>query len=196
MDMKRKMCGLWASAFGGALALAPLMPSMGQGIVPCAHEARFGLLEVARLQTARLAVINLVPPDPVQPPDPVHPPDPTTPPDPCRVAIGFLHPDGQPFVDAAGLPIILEQELGPGESAVLELRSADAFRGSRSARMPIRATGILRHAPPPDDGAPDPCGAVVPSLEVYEPVTGRTQIFTHPQDIFDFNPQPEPPLPQ
>lgn len=191
--MKGKTYGFWAPAFVGTLALAPLMPSSGQGIIPCVHEARFGLLEVARLQTAQLNVINLQPPDPATPPAPVHPPNPTQPPDPCRIAIGFLHPDGQPFVDAAGLPIILEQELGPGESAVLELRSADAFRGSRSGRMTIRATGLFRHGPAPDDDAPDPCGAVVPSLEIYKPVTGRTQIFTHPHDIFGFNPQPEPP---
>lgn len=194
--MNGRMNRIGASAFVATLALAPLTSSMGQGIAPCTHEARFGLMEVARLQTARLSVINLQPPDPFQPPDPVHPPDPTAPPDPCRVAIGFLHPDGQPFVDASGLPIILEQDLEPGESAVLELRSSDAFRATRGSRVPIRATGLFRHQPPPDDDLPDPCGAVVPSLEIYEPVTGRTQIFTHPSEIFEFNPQPEPPIPQ
>lgn len=191
--MKRSIHRLGATALAGALGLVPATAPMGQGIVPCMHEARFGLLEVARLQTARLNVINLLPPDPFLPPDPIHPPDPIQPPDPCRVAIGFLHPGGQPCVDASGLPIILEQELRPGESVVLELRSVDAFRGSRQGRMTIRATGIFRHQPIPNDGAPDPCGAVVPSLEIYEPVTGRTQIFTHPHEIFGFNPQPEPP---
>ncbi|MGH8204059.1 MAG: hypothetical protein ACREST_05570, partial [Steroidobacteraceae bacterium] len=54
-------------------------------------------------------------------------------------------------------------------------------------------TAIPTHSPPPDDGAPDACGAVVPTLEIYEPVTGRTTVFSHPSEIFEFNPQPEPP---
>lgn len=182
----------------GVLALAPLAPLSGQGIVPCTHEARFGLVGMARLQTARLNVINLfppdpfLPPDPFFPPDPILPPDPIVPPDPCHVAIGFLHPDGEPFVTAAGGPLIIERDLRPGESMVLELSSADAFFGSRLSRVPIRAAALLTHLPTPAE-APEPCGAIVPTLELYDAVTGRTQVFTHPSEIFEFNPQPEPP---
>ncbi|MGH8203893.1 MAG: hypothetical protein ACREST_04740, partial [Steroidobacteraceae bacterium] len=63
-----------------------------------------------------------------------------------------------------------------------------------SGRMALRPTAILTHSePPPDDTAPEACGAVVPTLEIYEPVTGRTTVFSHPSEIFGFNPQPEPP---
>ncbi|MGH8203891.1 MAG: hypothetical protein ACREST_04730, partial [Steroidobacteraceae bacterium] len=70
-----------AAAVFSALTFAAIAPAFGQGIVPCAHEARFGLLSMARLQSARLSVINLVPSDPDLPPDPVAPPDPVQPPD-------------------------------------------------------------------------------------------------------------------
>ena len=174
-------------------AIAPLAQLSAQGIAPCVHEARFGQVGLARLQAARLTVVNLVPPDPVLPPDPVHPPDPVQPPDPCRIAIGFLKADNELFTDAMGAPLVLELDLQPGESASVELASADAFRGSRAARMPFRATGLFTHVPPPDDGAPEPCGAVVPALEIYDALTGRSQVVTNPLEIFGFNPQPEPP---
>jgi hypothetical protein len=56
----------------------------------------------------------------------------------------------------------------------------------------IRPTAILTHAPVAED-APEPCGAVVPTFEIYDVLTRRTQVFTHPLEIFGFNPQPEPP---
>lgn len=174
-----------------ALVMAPATPLGGQGIVPCAHEARFGLLGLARLQIVRLNVVNVFPADPTQPPDPVHPPDPVQPPDPCHVAIGFLTTSGQPFVDDAGAAIIAELDLRPGQSAFVELTSANAFRGSRDLRMPFRATGLFTHEPPPDDGTttpPDPCRAVVPSLEIYDVLTGRTQVVMSPFEVFDFAP--------
>jgi hypothetical protein len=172
---------------------APIAPIRAQGIAPCVHEARFGLIGLARLQVARLSVVNVVPPDPLQPPDPVHPPDPVTPPDPCRVAMGFLNTSSQPFVNSAGEPLIVQADLGPGQSAFVELSAADAFRDSRTLRMTFRATGLFRHEPLPDDGAPEPCGAVLPTLEIYDVLTGRSQVVVNPLEIFGFNPQPEPP---
>lgn len=172
---------------------SPSVRISAQGVVPCVHEARYGLTGLARLQVARLSMVNVLPPDPVQPPDPVHPPDPMVPPDPCHVAFGFLTTTNQPFVNAAGEPIVMEMDLRPGQSAFLELNSADAFRGSRELRVPFRATGLFSHESPPDDGAPEPCGAVLPSLEIYDSLTGRTQVVVDPLEIFGFNPQPEPP---
>jgi hypothetical protein len=156
------------------------------------HEARFGLLGLARLQVARLNVVNLLPPDPVTPPDPVHPPDPVQPPDPCHVAIAFLATGNQFFLNAAGAPIVVELDLRPGQSAFVELNATDAFRGSRESRMPFRATGLFSHLPVPED-ATEPCGAIIPSLEIYDVLTGRTQVVADPLEIFGFNPQPEPP---
>ena len=56
---------------------SPSVRISAQGVVPCVHEARYGLTGLARLQVARLSMVNVLPPDPeTQPPDPVHPPDP------------------------------------------------------------------------------------------------------------------------
>lgn len=173
------------------IAIAAFAPLSAQEIQPCVHEARFGLVGLARLQAARLNVVNVVPPDPVQPPDPVHPPDPVTPPDPCHVAIGFLQTSNQPFRDSAGAPVIVELDLRPGQSAFIELTSADAFRANRELRVPFRATGLFTHRR--TDLPPDPCLAVIPTLEVYDVLTGRSQVVTDPLEIFGFNPQPEPP---
>jgi hypothetical protein len=180
------------------LALFPAVPPAAQGIDPTPfYEARFGIVSLARLQNARLNVLNLA-----------FPPDPTVPPNPCKVSISFVKHeavsgvDPQPFHNAAGAPIMVEVLLHPGQSAAVELTSANAFRGTRDLRIPFRATGML--SPPPDDGTPppddgrtppDPCRSVVPSLEIYEALTGRTQVFTSPLEIFGFNPQPEPPIP-
>jgi hypothetical protein len=179
-----------------ALALAPAAPPAAQGIDPQPfHVARFGIASLARLQNARLNVVNAgdvsgVDPQPFAPP--------------CRVSLRFLNPgdavsgvEPQPFLDASGAPIALVVDLRPGESAFLQLTSADVFRGTRELRMPFRAAGLFTDvgAVTPDDGTPDPCAAVVPSLEVYDVLTGRSQYFTHPLEIVGFNPQPEPPVP-
>src|SRR5688572_386004 len=182
--MKKPICVIALSA------VATLAHPNAQGVVPCVHEARFGLIGLARLQVARLSVVNVLPPDPVAPPDPVHPPDPAQPPDPCHVAVGFLNTTNQPFRDSAGMPLIVELDLLPGQSAFVELSAADAFRGSRASRMTFRATGIFKHEPPPDDSAPEPCGAVLPTLEIYDVLTGRSQVVANPLEIFAFNPQP------
>jgi hypothetical protein len=174
------------------LAVASLADPSAQDIQPCTHEARFGLMGLARLQVARLNVVNVTPPDPATPLDPIHPPDPLQPPDPCHVAIGFLQTTNQPYVSAAGTPLIVELDLRPGQSAFVELNSVDAFRGSRELRAMFRATGLFTHQPP-DPAEPEACGAVLPTLEIYDAVTGRSQVVENPLEIFGFNPQPEPP---
>jgi hypothetical protein len=68
----------------------------------------------------------------------------------------------------------LELDLRPGAHAFVELNSSDALRGSRELRRAFRATGLLTHIA--TSGAPDPCSAIVPSLEVYDVVTGRTSV--------------------
>jgi hypothetical protein len=151
-------------------------PLIAQGIVPCVHEARFGLVGLARLQTARLSVVNLPPPGPFVPPQ-----------DPCHVSVGFMTRSNRPLVDSAGEPIILERDLRPGESAFIELTSGDAFRASRDLRMPFRATALFSHLPVAIEAA-DPCSAVVPTLEIYDAVSGRTQVVVDPLEIFTFNP--------
>lgn len=184
--MRKAMCLLVL------LAIGQLGHPSAQGIVPCVHEARFGLMGLARYQVAKLTVINVLPPDPVTPPDPIHPPDPAYPPEPCRVAIGFLQTNNQLFVDSAGAPIVRQLTLLPGQSAAIELSSVDAFGASRQLRATFRATGLFTHDAP-EDGKPEACGAIVPTLEIYDALTGRSQVVTNPLEIFGFNPQPEPP---
>jgi hypothetical protein len=157
--MKKKF--VWLALLTG---MAPIAAISAQDIQPCVHEARFGLVGLARLQTARLNVVHVTPSDPAQPPDPVHPPDLAFPPNPCRVAIGFLNTSNQLFVNSAGEPIVLALELRPGQSA---------------------------HRP--TDYPPEPCRDIIPSLEIYDAVTGRSQVVENPLEIFGFNPQPEPP---
>ena len=172
---------------------SPTTSIAAQGIQPCVHEARFGLIALARLQVARLSVVNVTPPDPAQPPDPVHPPDPSYPPEPCHVAIAFLTTDNQPFVNSAGQRLIVETDLRPGQSAFVELTAADAFRDSRAQRIPFRATGLFTHLPIPHSGAPEACEAVLPTLEIYDVLTGRSQVVVNPLEIFEFEPLPVPP---
>jgi hypothetical protein len=176
---------LWA-----AIAIGTVAAVGGQGLLPCVHEARFGVTGLARLQTARLNVVNVQPPDPAAPPDPVHPPDPIYPPEPCRVAIGFLNTSNQLFVNGAGQPIVLALELRPGQSAFVELNSVDAFRGSLQLRVPFRASGLFTHRLP--QFPPDPCRDIIASLEVYDAVIGRSQVIANPAEIFAFDWQPEP----
>ena len=96
-------------------------------------------------------------------------------------------------MNSAGSRLIVEGDLAPGESAFVELNAADAFRDSRALRMMFRATGLFKHFPAPGDSAPEPCGAVLPTLEIYDVLTGRSQVVVNPLEIFGFNPQPEPP---
>jgi hypothetical protein len=96
-------------------------------------------------------------------------------------------------VNSAGEPIVLALDLRPGQSAFVELSSVDAFRGSRELRVPFRATGLFTHRP--TDYPPQPCRDIIPSLEIYDAVTGRSQVVENPLEIFGFNPQPEPPTP-
>lgn len=181
------------------LSIAPVTELDAQGIAPCTHEARFGLVGLAKLQLARLNVVNVLPPDPTLPPDPVHPPDPEFPPGPCHVGMGFLDSADKPFLNAAGAPILVELDLEPGQSSFIELNWLDAFRNRPGSRVPFRATALLTHLeqPPPDDGSelpPDACSALVPTLELVETLTSRSQVVMDPLEIFGFNPQPEPPI--
>jgi len=124
---------------------------------------QFGLIGMARAQTARLNVINLPPPDPEYPPNP------------CVVTLEFLNEQGEVFRDRAGNLVATRAELPPGESVFLELRAADALAGSTALRRPFRVqverrSGVVEYPP-------NPCDGIVPTLEVYDNFTGRTMVF-------------------
>lgn len=150
-----------------ALLLAALLaapPAWAQGIEP--EPFRLGLVGLARLQAARLNLVN-------------HPPDPGQPPpgDICPVAVGFVNAAGNPFLSAAGAPIAAQFNLAPGASASLDLPAADAFRGVTGLRVAVRGTLVTA---PPDDQAPDPCARVVPTFEIFDQLSGRTTLALYP----------------
>lgn len=122
----------------------------------------FGMVGLARLQSALLMVINLAP-APVD----------TLPPSPCRVSLAFLDEGGQVF--SAGRTLVQRQiDLMPGEFANLALPAALAFVGSQDLRRAFRATVGANPGPP--DTPPNPCDGLVNTLELVDTLTGRTQL--------------------
>ena len=124
------------------------------------QEIPFGMVGLARLQTARLSVVAVGggSPDPNGLPS-------------CPVALGFVNSMGQPFLDASGMPIAAEGTLAPGQAGALDLRAADAFRGLTSLRVAFRPVmRVLATAPP------NPCQPPVATLEVFDSLTGRTNL--------------------
>jgi hypothetical protein len=128
---------------------------------PNANLAAFGLLGLARLQNARVSVVNLTPPDPDLPPSP------------CDVALAFVDDAGVTFRDGSGNPIALEASLEFGESAALELPSSIAFLGRSGLRRAFRASVEDAAAP---RLPPSPCAGVVATVEIYESLTRRTTV--------------------
>jgi hypothetical protein len=146
--------------------------SLAQGIQPTPFSP-FGMAGLARGQVARLNVVNLVPPDPIEPRD--------QPPDPCRLVLGFADSNGRPFFTPSGAPVRARVSLGPGQAAFLDLTPADAFpRDSREMRMQFR--GRVGGTPPDDNAPPNPCADMVATLEIFDISNGRTQaIYALPQ---------------
>ncbi len=161
-----------AALLGAALTAAPAV--WAQGIEP--QPFRFGQVGLARLQNARVSVV-------VHPPDACADPAGSCPPEPglvCRVALGFVDAAGNPFRNAAGLPIAAQVDLAVGASAWLDLLAADAFRGRTGLRVELRPTASVLEVPPDDGFPPDPCQGAVPTFEVFDAVTGRTQLALYP----------------
>jgi hypothetical protein len=133
---------------------------------------RFGMVGLARAQTARLMVVNIADPN-----------DPTTPRDPCRVTLGFVDTSGQPFVDQARQPIAKEVNVLAGQAALLDLRFDAVADGNDWRATPLDRTGRVefRAGLQFPAGLPsDPCRDVVPTLEVFDNLTGRTMVLYAP----------------
>jgi hypothetical protein len=165
---------------GTALLVTALAPgAWAQGPVPeDGREARFGTIGLARLQTARLSVLNHDPRG-TQPPDPYRPA--------CRVRLGFVDSDGMAFLNPAGSAIADEVAVGIGGLTWLDLTSADAFRNRLDNRVQIRPTvefaptpndGSDPLTPTPNDGSPDPCAFAMPVLEIVDSTIARTALAT------------------
>jgi hypothetical protein len=120
---------------------------------------RFGLTGLARGQTASLNVVL---------PDSAHPPG------PCVLTLRFLDARNEPFVARSGDPVRHDVALLPGEAAVLELTAASAFAGTSALRRLFRASVEAAADVPPD--LPSPCTGLIATLEIYDNLTGRTQV--------------------
>jgi hypothetical protein len=122
-----------------------------------------GMMGVARGQTARISVV------------------PVTgrtwwPPNPCAATLGFVDAMGQVITDANGIPIAAVFE---GKTIEIDLRGADAFRGSQAMRRGIRPVVSIAGAVEPDLS----CARPIVTIEVFDALTGRTQVLkiVHPE---------------
>ena len=159
-----------------------------------------GLVGIARLQTARLGVIYS---------EPTAVETPTTAPQACMANLAFQHADGTPFMDRAGHLVQRVVKLMPNGAAVLDLKSADVFVDSTDLRSTLRAdVRLLPEAclvpgtgdwpPGPCRYPPGPCRNVVVTLDVFDNLTGRTNVILGHSDFIDdpaLNAPPEPESP-
>jgi hypothetical protein len=123
---------------------------------------RLGMMGLARGQTARLNVMAMAG-------------DAQTSSSSCMAMLGFVDATGKAFTDANGMPIADKFELVPGQATELDLRGADAFRGSTAMRRDIRATLAIAGV------ANGPCARPLATVEIFDVLTGRTQVL-YPTD--------------
>lgn len=132
----------------------------------------YGMLGLARLQSAMLTVINLTAS--------------RTASTACAVTLTFLDEAGQMFVSSrTGEPLRREAELLPGQFARLTLPAVQVFADSRELRKPFRASVFYPTPGPPE--VPNPCAGLVNTLELVDTLTGRTQL------VYSAIPTPGPP---
>lgn len=137
------------------------------GGTPDPSEIPFGIVGLGRLQTGRLNVVAIGgggSPDPSDFP-------------PCTVLGGFVDERGESFRNTSGTPIMARFELDPGEAGALDLRAADAFRGSTSLRVGIRAVAQVIV---PSTG---PCQPPRATLDVFNNLTGRSTLLYAPMAV-------------
>lgn len=152
--------------------IAASWPPLVQAFNPQPEPPAFGMVGLARLQTARLSLVNLQPPDPQQWVGGVP-----------RVGarLTFLDVTGRPFLDRTGASIGLDVDLEPGASAFVDLRSMDAFRNVTGPRVQFRP--LVEFLDDPMMTTPCPCERAVATLEIFDELTGRTMVlYAQPPD--------------
>jgi hypothetical protein len=142
----------------------PVAAAAQEGFAPAAP---FGLVGLARFQTARLNVVSLTVPSPEAPPGP------------CLVVLSFVDEAGEPIVGRGGQPVASEAELLPGQSTFLELSSAVALSGTVALRRQVRAR-VFVPDPGPPDVPPGPCAQLASTLEIIDQFTARTVLVLIP----------------
>jgi hypothetical protein len=161
---------LIAIAAVGGIAILCALPAGRVSALPGCPGCRnlrftFGMVGITPGQTARLNVVNAIPPGP-----PNIPPGP-----PIRVTLMFVDSNGNPF-NIGDAPSRTTVTLLPGQSTFLDLAlSGDA--------LPVGAPGIQPGTPARlqmraliSDCEGCSRGVVVPTLEVFDNATGKTTL--------------------
>jgi hypothetical protein len=172
-----------SAGIAASLALVLAAPAILRAFNPPEPPGRFGMVGLARAQTARLSVVNIADPS-----------DPATPPDPCRVTLGFVDTSGQPFVDQTRQPITKDVNVLAGQAALLDLRFDAVADGNDWRATPLDRTGRVQFRAGlqfPASLPSNPCGDLVPTLEVFDNLTGRTTMLYAPLE----SPRPEGSVP-
>jgi hypothetical protein len=163
-----------------AFALVAVWPEIVRAFNPQPDPpGRFGMVGLARGQTARLNVVNLGSGDPPGEADP--------PGELCRVTLGFVDASGRPFMDEMGNEIMKQVALPAVQSEFLDLRLSDPPSGKRADPPGVRRVQIRAGIDPESErgGAVphlNPCGNLVATLEIFDTATGLTTLVYHPPD--------------
>ena len=162
-----------------ALAVLTCLAAVAASAGPSPHmRIDFGMLGLARGQTARLNVVFVNPSDGgrrVRDSDPE-----------WLVDLSFVGPDGATLVPA------VQRRLVPGQSSFVDLNFTDIAlpEGDRvQIRAVVRGHAVGRRV----GGIDDP--NIIPSLELVDTETGRTQLIQSPgstQFIKEVDPLPQP----
>jgi hypothetical protein len=151
-------------AFALAAALGPAALSQA------AEPLRFGMVGLARQQSAQFSAVLTQPPDPGSPG--------------CRLTLSFLDAMGEPFHDRAGNEVKKTVVLRNGAAEFLRLRSADVLAEGQ-ARASIRAALT--------DVDPCFCQHLATSLELVAS-SGRSILAFNPGDVGRNDPPPPTPF--
>jgi hypothetical protein len=166
-----------AKALGAAatLAVAALVTAgTVRAFNPQPDPPRFGIVGLARGQTAVINAVLGEPPDDNRPA--------------CLLVLSFVGADGRTLAGAGGRESRKVVALRGNVAASLSVRAADVLDEGQ-LRLPIRA--VLGN--PPDDGVPSDCRGLLASVEIVGPL-GHTQLYVppdpgHPPDT-DVPPDP------
>jgi len=148
-----------------AFGLFRYLPQTVKAFDPQPDPPAFGIFGITEGQTARVNVVNTA-----------EPRDGTVPPGPCRVVITFRNAAGGLFTRPDGTPLSRTVELGPEQSTFLML-NADNFGREASGRLQLRPDVKIQQSDPVNGVPPGPC---IPTIEVINNATGRTQFVFFP----------------
>lgn len=175
-----KMC---KTSFRPALIMVAVIMAAMLGTTPASafkevDQRVFGMVGIVRGQAARLNVVNTF-----------LPPDIGDRSGSCQVELGFVDGEGRSLGRTMAA-------LMPGQASFFDV-FFDVFDDTAAAsRLQIRAV-IKAQVPDvgdrPGGRGADPCGGLLPSVEVYDVATGASMLVLHPAVIRGFNPQPDPP---